>query len=705
MRFLKLFILSLLTILLIASCEKKVARAPQTGEEGGEILVGLLNEPENLTPMYPSFTAHNEITDMLFLPLHKQNMDGQIVPMLANSWEYSEDLKKITYYIKSDVVWEDGNPVTAYDVEWTFNQMKNPENNYPLLSRLQYIDSAKALSDRKIVFFFSRVYPMALFDSNIKPLPKHLLVSESNIQYADYNISPKGNGPYKLEKWEAGKYISIVRNENYSLSEKPFINKIIYMIYANQDDLINDLKQGKLDLAYDISSERKSDLGKLSNVNTLEKKGNTYTFVGFNTEKTPFTKAETRMGISELINRDALIKSLLKGNGIESNGPITPAFWAYSQDIEPVKFNKTDGEKKIGAALVKGPKGYTLDGKPYTISIITDRNDPMLVNTANEVANQLTEAGLSVKVKDLPSDSLIMKLFSRDYDMFVLSWQVDENFNPFPFWSSKKEIGKFNFVNYYNPAVDSLLNMAMSTMDKTDAKKYWDEFQKTVSSDEPYAFLYIPNRIIAINNNLQSFEGFGASDLDVLTNLDIFYVNKAAQKNVNLAQLFKKEEKKQETTPVKQQNGNKTNGNKTEPVKKEEEPKVEVKKTTASQLLSQEAAKTSAEKTAADNKTTQADTAKVEEKKPAVTVQPTPTKIINPPYPEAAKKVGVEGMVFVQVVVGADGKVKSAKLIKTLNPACDQAALDAAYKAEFKPGTIDGVPSEMQATIPYRFKN
>jgi len=699
----KLFVLSLLTLLILVSCEKKVTRAPQTGEDGGEIIVGLLNEPENLSPMYPSFTAHNEITDMLFLPLHKQNVDGQIVPMLANSWEYSEDLKKITYYIKNDVMWQDGTPVTAYDVEWTFNQMKDEKNNYPLLSRLQYIDSVKAVSDNKIVFFFSRVYPMALFDSNIKPLPKHLLEKETNIQYSDYHISPSANGPYKLEKWEPGKYISLVKNENYSLPEKPFLNKIIYMIYNNQDDLINDLKLGKLDLAYDVSSEKKNDLGKLNNVSILEKKGNAYTYIGFNTVKEPFVKAEVRMGISEMINRDELIKSLLKGNGIPSNGPITPAFWAYSEEVKPIVYNMKEGTAKISGVLKNSNKGYTLDGKPFTVNIITDRNDPMLVNTANEVAKQLTDAGLSVKVKDLPSDSLIMKLFNRDYDMFVLSWQVDENFNPFPFWSSKKEIGKFNFVNYYNPKIDSLLNMAMSTMDKTEAYKYWEEFQQTISADEPYAFLFIPNRVIALNNNLKSFENAVSSNLDVLSNLDIFYVEKNSQKSVNLAQLFKKEEKKQETPVVKQETKKNGNSNKVETVKKEDEPKVEVKKTTASQLLSQEAAKTSTEKTTNDAKIN-SDTAKVVENKPIVTVQPAPVKIIQPPYPDAAKKVGVEGMVFVQVVVGADGKVKSAKVIKALNSACDQAALEAAYKAEFKAGTVDGVPTEMQATIPYRFK-
>ena len=234
MRYIRFTLIALVIIALFASCERKVSRLPETGESGGEIIVGMIGEPENLTPFYPSFIYHNEIADMLFLPLHKKDMNDKIVPMLATSWEYSEDLKKITYNLKNDVIWQDGTPVTAYDVEYTFRAMKDPKNNYPLIMKLQNIDSAKAISNTRIVFFFNKVYPMALFDSDIKALPKHILEKEQNFAKASFNKNPIGNGPYKLDKWEAGKYVSLVKNENYSLEEKPLIEKIIYMIYTDQ---------------------------------------------------------------------------------------------------------------------------------------------------------------------------------------------------------------------------------------------------------------------------------------------------------------------------------------------------------------------------------------------------------------------------------------------------------------------------------------
>ena len=208
----------------------------------------------------------------------------------------------------------------------------------------------------------------------------------------------------------------------------------------------------------------------------------------------------------------------------------------------------------------------------------------------------------------------------------------------------------------------------------------------------PYAFLYIPNRVIAVNNILRSFDGIYESDADILSNLDIFYVEKNNQKDIDVAALFKVEDKKVEK---------KTDNNTKKTTTKKETPVTE-KKPTASQILSEQAAKTTTEEEKpAEEKPDE--TEEVVEEKPKITLQPQLKKLIQPTYPDAASKVGAEGMIFIQVLVGTDGKVKKADVLKGGNTALEEAAKNAAMKCEFKPGTVDGVPAEMNATIPYRF--
>lgn len=689
MRAVKLFLLVTLIIIAAVSCQRRISRAPEDGVAGGDLVVGIINEPENLSPLYPSFTAHNEITDMIFLPMHKINTEGRIVPMLAKSWAYSEDLTEITYYLQDNIVWQDNTPVTARDVEFTFNTMKNPDNGYPLLSKLQYIDSVKAVDKLTVVFYFSRVYPRALYDSNIKTMPRHLLKDEDNIRFADFHSSPVGNGPYKLEEWENGKYITLARNENYSLEEGPFLKRIIYRIFSDQDKLIESLKKGEADLAYDISPDKQKAIEDLGNVNLITKDGNIYTYLGFNTTKAPFNDKNIRLAVSKLINREGLIRNYVGGNAMISNGPLTPAFWAYSNDIAPITFNREQAEELLKEKFVKRYNKYYHKEDKYDrfdFTILTDKNDVEMVKIANAIDDQLSGYGIRVDVQALESSALISRLINKDFDAYVLSWKVDDNFNPFPFWSSDKEIGTFNFVGYYNDNIDKMLNNAISTMEKDEAMRYWKEFQSTIMEDQPYAFLYIPNRIIAVNNIIKSVDNVYESDIDILSNLDIFYVETQSQKDVNIAQIIEEEEKEEKKTTKL-----------TTP--RREEPK----QPTASQMLSEAAAKTPTKTEEEEKEEEKVEEVAEEPAKPSIKIQPQLQKLVQPSYPDAAASVGAEGTVFVQVTVGTDGSVTDAKVLKGDNQALNNAALSAAKKCKFKPGTVDGEPAVMKATIPYRF--
>jgi len=97
-----------------------------------------------------------------------------------------------------------------------------------------------------------------------------------------------------------------------SLDDKPFLDKIVYRIYTDQQSIINDLKEGKLDLVYDLTPDNAEEIAKIKNVTGIQKKGNIYTYIGFNLTRKPFDLKDFRMGISQLINRDLLIKNTIK---------------------------------------------------------------------------------------------------------------------------------------------------------------------------------------------------------------------------------------------------------------------------------------------------------------------------------------------------------------------------------------------------------
>lgn len=167
------FLVFIVFALILSSCVKE-KKIEISGEKGATIVIGVPEEPSKLNPLYPPLSGENYIVNNLFLPLHEIGPDGDIVPVLASSWEYGENMKSITYYLKKNLKWSDGRPITADDIVFTFNAMKDPKNAYPNLSQIQYIKNVEKINDYTVRFYFSIVYSDELFDSNIRPLPAHL---------------------------------------------------------------------------------------------------------------------------------------------------------------------------------------------------------------------------------------------------------------------------------------------------------------------------------------------------------------------------------------------------------------------------------------------------------------------------------------------------------------------------------------------------
>ena len=170
----KKFLPLLLVIpLFLAVCTRKVE--PIKGETGGKLIIGTTDLPALISPLAPSVFGSNDILDLLFMSLHRIDpKTGKMMPELASSWEFSEDLTAITYYLRTDVKWWDGQPVTAEDVLYTYERMKDPKTNYPNAARLRFIKDVKVVGPHAIRFSFDRVYADPLTDSDIMPGPEHV---------------------------------------------------------------------------------------------------------------------------------------------------------------------------------------------------------------------------------------------------------------------------------------------------------------------------------------------------------------------------------------------------------------------------------------------------------------------------------------------------------------------------------------------------
>ena len=195
----------------------------------------------------PIMNEHCEIKHLLFDSLVKRDGDGNLVASLAETWSYDEVTMTYTFKLAEGVKWHDGEAFTADDVKFTIEAIMNPDNgseNYP---NYEEVSEIKVISDTEIAFVLSEPNFAFLDYMTMSILPEHLLQGE-DMWESDYFKNPVGTGPYKLESWDVGQAITLVKNEDY-FAGTANIDTIIFKIVTDDSAKALQLKNGELDLA------------------------------------------------------------------------------------------------------------------------------------------------------------------------------------------------------------------------------------------------------------------------------------------------------------------------------------------------------------------------------------------------------------------------------------------------------------------------
>jgi len=668
------FILIVILLLVLACARKEEKLA---GEQGGTMVIGTTDLPTTISPLAPSMFGSNEILDLLFMHLHCIDSEtGKMKPELAASWELSEDLTSITYYLRRDVKWWDGEPVTAEDVYYTYEKMVDPKTNYPNIAKFKFVKKVELVGTYAIKFTFDRVYADLLTDSDIMAVPKHVVEKSGDT----FGENPIGNGPYKIDKWTYGSELILVANDTYYRG-KPPLDEIHIRYYSDMNNMIEDFASGDLDLVLNITSTAAKDLEKNENIAIDSKPGNTYTYIGWNLNHPFLDDKDIRKALSMAINTNKILDEVFGGMGVISLGPLPQSSWGYNENIVPIEYNlskakeilkdKGFGDRNRNRILDKG-------GREFVLNIVTNIENPTRVAILDYITKDLTALGIRVRTRTLNTASFIDIIIKREFDGFIMGWSVEEKIDPTIYWNSDPAKGLFNFVSYENIKVDSLMDVGAAMLNRKKAKEIWNEFQKIIYEDQPYTFLAVSNNISACYKRIR-----GVVKGIALASVYTYWIPEAEQRvAVALVSLA------EDTISPGVEPGEITE-KPPEVVKPEELLEAAVKKDTTS------AADTIEEVTPVP----------LVPPRPSVITRATPIKQVVPKYPESALTVSATGRVVVRVLVGTDGKVKATTLLSSLgNPACEAAALAAAKQWEFKPATKDGEPFEQKITIPFDFK-
>lgn len=460
------------------------------------------------------------------------------IPNMAESYSISEDGLTFTFKLRPDLKWSDGEPLTAHDFQYAYDNATKPENEYPYLSQLEFIKSYKALDDQTLEVKIGEVYAPALgqMAGLITPLPKHIW---EKLDWSDPEKNPEilnptvVSGPYKLKEWKRDQYALFEANESYWYHGAPNITESSVEIVPDSDISYEKMKSGEADTGT-ILPEQLEEARKLPNVNLYEwwSVSASTTFVGFNLrEGFPTHDIHIRYGLNYAVDKETLTDEVMLGQGKRVCSIYPETNWAYTPDVECYDYNLDEAKKEFAQAGYTFTDGKLLDkdGQQLKLKLLYGPNTNKVRELiAVTLQDYLREVGIEVEVQGLEWASFLEAFRSEkpDWDMVILSVNsTPEPHTSFPWWT-KDNIPQLNFGAYLNPEVEKLFQEAAATYELKVRKEKYGEIQKIIAQDAPRIFLYYSKSWSGQNKRIQ---GIIPTRLGIGWNSDDWYIEEVQQ--------------------------------------------------------------------------------------------------------------------------------------------------------------------------------
>lgn len=510
---------------------------------GGSTSVGIASSPRFINPILASSPADLDIVAMVYSGLMRKDKDGKLIPDLAASYDVSKNGLIYTFTLKDNLFFQDNTQLTTNDIAFTINKIKDPIIKSPYRVNWDGV-SMEIIDEKNIRFTLKQPYASFLENMTLGIMPSHIWDS-SPIELNTSNTSPIGTGPYMIKntiKKTSGVIESyeFVPFEKFALG-KPYIQTITMHFYLNEEELLKALNDKEVDQVESLDPLNAEILEERNfKVHSMVLPRIFGLFFNQNQNQV-FTDKNVIRAINQAINKEAIVKDVLLGYGKTIENPIPESLISYNETTTNKDLNRKDMIQKIQNDLAKagwkkGEDGIlekvTIDKKKKTTKKLTfsisTGNTTELVKTAEQIKNDLLPLGIQVDIKTFDTGNLNQNVIRpRKYDALLFGEIINHESDLFAFWhSSQRRDPGLNVAMYTNAKVDKILEDAFVTVDDQSRNKKYLQFEDEIRKDMPAVFLYSPDFIYIMPDNIKNFERTNIiSPGDRYLNIYSWYIN------------------------------------------------------------------------------------------------------------------------------------------------------------------------------------
>jgi peptide/nickel transport system substrate-binding protein len=495
--------------------------APAAAQPAGTLVVGLVAEPVNLDPAQVTDLNSNRVGRRVVETLVTYPEEStQIVPGLAESWTISKDGLQYTFKLRGGIKFHDGTPLTAEAVKFSIERQINPEHpahklgKYPFANFfLGNVKAVEVLSDERVAFLLKE--PRASFLA-VLAQGAASIVSPTAVMKAgpDYPLQPVGTGPFKFASWDRGQRVVLEKNPAYWKFPVK-VDRVIYRPIVEDQARLTELLTGSLDLIVGVPPDFVTQLESSGKAGVLKQVGAHVWYLGINNQKKPFDDKRVRQALNYAVNKDAIVRDVLKGTGTPSRGPVLPNTWAADTALKAYPYDPDRAKKLLAEAGYPNGFSTTL----WVPESGSGMQSPVAMSTVMQ--SNLKAVGVTVTLQTMEWGAYLAKLRSKEQDLFALSWMAgseDPDMVLYPLLhSSQWTPNGPNRALYKNPKFDELLQQARLTTDQARRASLYKEAQRILVDDAPWVFVDHEIQIAALARRVQGFKLHPSFDLRVET--------------------------------------------------------------------------------------------------------------------------------------------------------------------------------------------
>jgi peptide/nickel transport system substrate-binding protein len=484
--------------------------------------------PDTLNPILTKNIYVSDFLSFVYEGLVKLDRSGLPVPVLSDSWNVSEDGLVWNFHIRSDVLWQDGKPLTASDVEYTFDFILNSRVDSTYKRQLQNIATYTASDDSNFKLVLRK--PNS-FTPELMTFP--ILPGQASIPYGPSdpeNFRPYGTGPFRFDSYDENKRIALLPNENWwqlksgdgKAGGSMYLDGIDVNVYKNTDDAISAFQTGDVD-AVCINDADFSKYNGRTDLIIKKFVSRDFEFLTLNLYNPVFADPYLRKAIASVIDKNAIIRDVYGGDALAADLPVSPESWLFDGMMKPnagkalsaKELLKEGGWIEKTRQLGENESRYykSINGvrRDLNIEILANSNNSSRIKAAGVICSRLKAAGMNASVKTLDWNEMLARIDAKKFDMAILGCRTtqipDISFlysnSYLPSYTALQGDAGRNVSGYGNDEVNSYIAKIFTENSNNNKKAMFFNMKQIIDEDMPYIGLYFTENAVIYRKNVR----------------------------------------------------------------------------------------------------------------------------------------------------------------------------------------------------------